>query len=111
MRTELEKNVLRKEVLTSKEEVLSKIENLIRNTSLGEEVMSLMNLKEKLDNTSLPRIPLDLDKDEVDSYFIMIEEGKLYRAQLSGFYFEYDNINHELYLSSFTSDTEDSPII
>lgn len=111
MRTDFEKYALKTEVLTSKEDVLRKIIELKKSTSLEKELLMLNKLEDELTKTNIPRIPLNLDKEEIDSYYIMIDEGKLYKSKLSSFYFEYDNENHELYLSSFTANTEDIPVL
>lgn len=112
MRPSIEKELIKKEVLLNKKDILNKINYLKEDTSLEDsDLVNLDKISEKLENVNLPRIGLNLDKEKIDSYFIEILDGTIYKATLSEFYFEYDNTNHELYLASFISDTEDDPII
>lgn len=112
MRPSIEKELIKKEVLLSKEDILKKIKHLEEDTSLtGQEIDRISNLRDKLENTTIPRISLNLDNEKVDTYHIDLLDGSLYRGRLTEFFFEYDNNEHELYLSSFCTETEDDPII
>lgn len=102
MRNNYEVEVLNNEVLLSKEDVLKKLDYLIENVVTGNEIKKMKNLKEKVKKISLEKLTTDINSDKIRSYYIDFE-GKLYKGFLTDFYFEYDNVNHELYLSSFTS--------
>ena len=111
MKTELEKSIIREEVLLTKEEILKRIKKYKKETNLAQEKEILEKLESSLKQIVIEEIPLDLDSEEIESYFVIIEEGHIYRSLLSDFFFEYDNKEHKLYLSSFSINYKNEPIV
>lgn len=101
MRNDLELNLIMQEVLSNKKDVLEKINFLIETLDNEEEIKNLIKLKAEIEKIDLEEIIIDISADEFESYFISFE-GSLYKGFLDDFYFEYDNNNHELYISSFS---------
>ncbi len=110
MRPEIEKEAIKQEVITNYKEVMTKIDELIRDSFYDEFKENLKELRQRVEGRDLPEIKVDLDKNVINSYWIDEEQGLLYNAYFSDFYFEYDNDEHMLFVSSYSIDTDDCPI-
>lgn len=110
MRNKLEFDALRYDILSTKQDVLNRIEDFINTSSSEETKNKLKSLKCLVCKGDIEEIESNLDLEEIPTYFVDEEEFSVYKAVAKEFFFEYDNDLHELFVASSTIDTEDNPI-
>lgn len=101
--TPQEIEIIKGDVSFNKSELIDHIMKIMVDPTLTKtESNNIVRLLHKVKEEDIPTIVPDFTSSKIEGYYVNISEGYYEKAVGEDFFFEYDNKEHKLFLSSFS---------